>query len=764
MPTDEELLKDIDHDGFETDDDGNISSLSLFHKKIPDISFVGQLKHLRRLDVRGNNITDISPLMGLKKLTHLLLSYNQITTLPREVIDLDMEIKFQPDETYVEGINLFHNPLQHPPYEIIMKGKDAVKAYFESLDSKTKTPELHEIKLSLIGNNYSGKTSLARRLCGEEFDSGQTSTHGLHIHPWHFRDNGKEINVRLWDFGGHEIAHTTHHYFFSRRGIYLLVLDATDDEKYHCEYWLKHIESFSGEAPVLVVINKADTAPHFEINRSFLKRKYKNIKGFYRVSCKTGKGIDLLVDGLRTELAGHDILKTTWSSQWVKVKNRLESMDDYFISIKEYRKMCSAEGITDKSGQNTLLDFLNDLGIVLHFRHLPPAEALVLNARWGMSALYRIINSSQLIKQKGVLDVPVMYACLKPKDDNDFQYPPESYRCLIELIKECGLGYESERGKIIIPGLLEVEEPSYRFNFKSALHFVIQYDFMPRSLMPCFTVRMHPDIKEGLQWRSGVVLQSRSFQAEAVVKADHRDRRICVYVTGNQKQEYFPVLRNTLNAIASEFVNLNARETIPLPGHPDVSIFFEELTGHDMKGMEEIYVGRLRQSFNVKELLDNYLTAEQRKEEIKKNAMNRPEGGNIFLKISEEQAAVPSLVPALPEEPAESNTFTELEEEFQQLEALFFQLKDMLEETPIDDRLQKRLDAIEDGLDRVTMEMTGRELVFPLKKLGRLIAAMNRKESRYSEALRHCEGSAEIIRQMIGLYIQMAQELRLPEA
>lgn len=36
------------------------------------------------------------------------------------------------------------------------------------------------------------------------------------------------------------------------------------------EYWLKMIETFGGDSPVLVVINKIDEHPDFDVNRSLL--------------------------------------------------------------------------------------------------------------------------------------------------------------------------------------------------------------------------------------------------------------------------------------------------------------------------------------------------------------------------------------------------------------------------------------------------------------------------------------------------------------
>ena len=72
--------------------------------------------------------------------------------------------------------------------------------------------------------------------------------------------------------------HATHQFFLSKRSLYVLVLDARKDEK--AEYWLKHIRSFGGDSPTLIVLNKIDENPSFELNRKFLQEKYHpSIKG-----------------------------------------------------------------------------------------------------------------------------------------------------------------------------------------------------------------------------------------------------------------------------------------------------------------------------------------------------------------------------------------------------------------------------------------------------------------------------------------------------
>ncbi|MCP5102669.1 MAG: GTP-binding protein, partial [bacterium] len=193
------------------------------------------------------------------------------------------------------------NPLESRPNERMKKGKDASREYFKTLKKGEKP--LNEVKVLLVGDGGAGKTSLVKRLTGKKFNKNEPQTHGINIDPWivpvpdgthktHGDSNNeiKKIKVNFWDFGGQEIMHSTHQFFLSKRSAYVLVLDGRKDEK--TEYWLKHIESFGGDSPVIVVMNKIDENPGFKLNHRFLQDKYNNIIGFYRVSCLENEGID----------------------------------------------------------------------------------------------------------------------------------------------------------------------------------------------------------------------------------------------------------------------------------------------------------------------------------------------------------------------------------------------------------------------------------------------------------------------------------------
>ena len=195
--------------------------------------------------------------------------------------------------------------------------------------------------------------------------------------------------------------HSTHQFFLSKRSLYVLVLDGRKEED--AEYWLQHIRTFGGSSPILVILNKIDENPRFEVNRKFLQDKYPAIAGFYRISCRTDEGISLLTEAMRQTVAEIEHLKTIWPQPWFKVKLRLEHMKEDYISYERYEAICHAEGIAEESTAGTLIDFLNDLGVVLHFDSPVLKETNIINPSWVTGAIYQIINSQALAEGNGRL-------------------------------------------------------------------------------------------------------------------------------------------------------------------------------------------------------------------------------------------------------------------------------------------------------------------------------------------------------------------------
>jgi small GTP-binding protein len=595
-----------------------LTTLDLHKNKIINLTGLGELKNLVCLDLASNRITELTALKDLKKLTALNLSFNQIRKLPSWMPDFELDIK---RDWLEDGLCIQGNPLEFPPPEIIKQGNAAIKAYFESFKTKPTVISSHdfvlevgyeeglklnELKVLFVGDGTAGKTSLSKVLRGETFNPRESQTHGINIDHWQHQD----LTLHFWDFGGQETMHATHQFFLSKRSLYILVLDGRKEED--AEYWLKHIESFGGDSPVLIVLNKIDEHPSFDVNRKHLLDKYQGIVGFYKLSCDTQQGLDEFKQAFIKAFDTVEMLQTVWGESWLKVKQALESWQQHTISAGEYRKLCHDQLVTDEQTQDILAQYLNDLGVVVYFADLDLNDTHVLEPRWITEAVYKIINAQQLAIKKGVLCLQELTEILKPITAEDYQYPPEKHRHIIELMKKFELCYALENRDILIPDLLDIQEPEFSFTDKQPLRFRLEYDFLPKSIMPRFIVKRHADIKDTLRWRTGVVLYDKNTDATAIIRADDRERLIDIQVGGKQKRDYFAVIRGTLNDIHASFQKLTITELVPLPDNPTICLEYQELIGYELDGEDNYRVGKLRKVYSVSALLNGIEKKEQR--------------------------------------------------------------------------------------------------------------------------------------------------------
>ncbi len=586
---------------------------------------IGKLVELQDLYLHGNNLTTLPKEIGkLTKLRNLILTGNKLKTIPKEIGKLtelrslelnDNELRSLPgalrDLPNLTVLILHGNPkLGLPPsvlgdefhadFDSAPRAKPILDFYFRTLEPAEQRP-LNEGKLILVGRGDVGKTSIVRRLVENKFSRDEDTTQGIRIRKWPVIVGKKkeEIRLHVWDFGGQEIMHATHQFFLTDRSLYLLVLDGrADQQEVEADYWLRLVSGFAPQSPVLVVLNKIKKN-HFDLNRGALQQKFPQVKGFIETDCdnpsadgkpgKSGFGIDKLKRSILSQVDKLKPIRLPFPASWFAIKERLSEDSagrKNFLTVEEYRNLCSKLGESDREAQMNLSHILHWLGIALNYSDDPRLnDHHVLNPHWLTTGIYTLLNSKTLVARKGELRLKDLAVELGAKD-----YPQDMHLFLINLMRKFDLCFEFEAsgvgtkgktktaGRYLVPELLDFQQPdvALKFDTKKCLNFQYLYPVLPPGLVPRFIVRTHV-LSETHRWKTGVIL---SFEGnEALVKADPQDHTVRVLIAGPVKgrRRMLAMIRQEFDAIHGDIPNLKPDELVSFPEHPTLTVPYTDL-------------------------------------------------------------------------------------------------------------------------------------------------------------------------------------------
>ena len=560
----------------------NLWFLDLSHNEITTIpEAVTKLRWLEFIKLNNNQLKSIPDSIGqLTSLDRLYLADNQITSIPATILDL-----YRLTDFYVKN-----NPIHSPPPEILNLSEPRgrvdipkMRSYFRQIIDEGED-FFFEAKLIIIGNPRVGKTSLAGKILNPKkpLPHSENTTRGIDIHEWDFplsseilkqhdaqRNNKKNFNVHIWDFGGHDIYHSTHKFFLTKRSLYILVADA-NERRTDFAHWLYIAETLSRKSPLIVVINrKGDREWAFGANQ--FRGLFGSLKGVHNINLKKIQrggedNFTSLVNEIKFRISELPHIGTRLPAPWVKVRQALENEKRPYIFQQEYFNICNRNGLSsgDHEKELELSQYLHDLGVCLHFhRHHMLGDIVILDPEWGVNAVYMVLDDPDVIDK---------YGHFKYTDLNNL-WPKNiyegMYNRLLALMEEFHLCYEipawdGKSKQYIAPQLLREEPPAYKWNKNDNLHFCYQMpEFMPRGIISYFIVAMHKNIEgQELVWRDGVVLNFEGTRAEVVVR--RKEKEIKIRMSGNNQRDHLANIRWAFGRIYEEaFPNIPYNELVP---------------------------------------------------------------------------------------------------------------------------------------------------------------------------------------------------------
>jgi internalin A len=242
--------------------------------------------------------------------------------------------------------------------------------------------------------------------------------------------------------------------------------------------------------------------------------------------------------------------------------------------------------------------------VVLNYQEDPRLRLThILNPEWVTRGVYRILDSNELMtERKGVLDRELLDRILDCPE-----YPRERHSYILDMMRRFELCFDlhGHRGeRVLIPDLLPRDEP-YTGDWSDVLAFEYHYNVLPGSVISRFTVRMNQRIYKRTYWRSGVVLAYGGNRA--LVRGDEAEHkvRICVDGPPRTRQTLLAMIRDDLYHIHRSITGIQAREMLPLPGHPEIDpADYQHLLNLERIGQERFVPVGLDETVEVQPLLD----------------------------------------------------------------------------------------------------------------------------------------------------------------
>lgn len=625
------------------------------HCGIRNIEFVSNLFDLEELDLDFNSITNINPLTNLHKLQILHLSFNHVSDIAIisnvkslkkigllfnqiKVIPFQLAKDFQwlknSDHSYTSAnrISLLHNPLQYPPISVIELGPITVEDYYKTSEKFGHEP-LSEGRVIFVGDGSAGKSSLIEKTLYNTFEKGRTQTNGIHIE--HFQlnhpEDNRELNFHIWDFGGQEIQHAVHKFFFTEGCLYVLVLDNRKEED--PEYWLQQIESLGGKAAVLVVFNKQDENTVETVDRKYLKEKYPNIIDFYKTSCVTEYGISDFRDALEKEVVKLRTVDEQFPKNWLAIKKSIEEMtsgSQHYLTFETYKQLCIQNQTDNEAAQKLLLKYFNTIGAVTWFGDVNLTMMHVLNPKWITQGVYKIITSKKTARLLGQISISDFKELLQPIEKDDYTYDESHYAYILNMMKKFELCDSPDDVNLLIPSAFGKEPKLEYKDFKgnNITTYVLQFkDYLPLALIHRYTTKNISQALDNNYWYSGIVVKDRMSEVLAMVHADKLDKRIYIRIKGENKLGLWEHIRREFAEIASSYAKIKYDEIVAVDEREDSYVNYEDLISHLQAKKNTYFHPKLKKDFNVGYLLGFFETKSGTIEKIQKGKIKLKDHG-----------------------------------------------------------------------------------------------------------------------------------------
>nr|WP_315184599.1 COR domain-containing protein [uncultured Flavobacterium sp.] len=598
----------------------SLTNLNLSNNKISEITILKELPQITHLNLENNQITNIYALKDLTKLVYINLKENQITDIRPLLTLIQNDIPLNIKNQY-SGLNIEQNPLEFPPLQTIKDGNKAIIRFFEKID-KEGTDTIYEAKVTLVGEGSAGKTSLLKRLLNakEKLPEEKNRTRGIAIADWEFK---KQINKRhiahIWDFGGQDVYYPVHRFFLTENSVFVL-LASSRQNTHHFDYWIPTIYQFGGKSPIILgqTCHDGNTTPWNDIGAYIANENFNIIKdheqNYHEINLPNkNKGLIQIKKSIVNQILNLPHYKKSVPKSWIPVREIINNLKENncitYIDLKEKIKLSNPQSFVNKEDIEDCLRFFHSIGIILWYhKETKLKNWVILNPKWSVDAVYKIIDDDKVSNQKGII-----FSSDFERVWNETIYE-DKHDILKDMLEVFKIAFPKKHNKLdyIMPTRLQsIPSESIWLDSESCLRIEYQYEFMPKGLVNQISAELSRYIIDDEQvWNNGVNFCDEETTCQVFENFYHR--KITIKAKGKDARSIIMIVMNAVKDITDGYKGVIPKIIIPCVctkclTKKDATTFSYEMLLEKIKEKVEskVFCNISEEVFKVEELLYN---------------------------------------------------------------------------------------------------------------------------------------------------------------
>jgi internalin A len=547
-------------------------NLNLSNNEISDITILKEFTQLTHLNLENNQISTIDTLKELTKLVYLNLNKNQITDIRSLLALIQNDISINDTQLYNIGLKIEENPLEYPPLQTIKDGNKAIIRFFEKID-KEGTDTIFEAKVTLVGEGSAGKTSLLKRLLNskEKLPEEKNRTRGISIADWEFKKlKNKRHIAHIWDFGGQDVYYPVHRFFLTENSVFVL-LASSRQNTHHFDYWIPTIYQFGGKSPIILgqTCHDGNTTHWNDIGAYIANENFNIIKdheqNYHEINLPNkNKGLQQIKKSIINQILSLPHYTKSVPKSWIPVRELINNIKENncitYIDLKEKIKSSNPQSFVNKEDIEDCLRFFHSIGIILWYhKEIKLKNWVILNPKWSVDAVYKIIDDEKVSNQKGIIfssDFERVW------DETIYEDKHDILKDMLEVFKIAFPKKHNKSDYIMPTRLQSIPSESIWLDSESCLRIEYQYEFMPKGLVNQISAELSRYIIDDEQvWNNGVNFCDEETTCQ--VFEDFYHRKITIKAKGNDARSIIMIVMNAVKDITDGYKGVIPKIIIP---------------------------------------------------------------------------------------------------------------------------------------------------------------------------------------------------------